>query len=112
MKLAEQSGLPDPDLQRFKYRCPVPTSRESAIVMLADSVEAAMKSTGTNQIDEAERLIRRLIKTKNEQDQLIHSGMSFEDVETLIQAFLQVYAGHFHERVKYPDDHSVRQPTV
>ena len=78
--------------------------------MLADSVEAAMKSTGTSQIDEAEKLIRRLIKSKNEQDQLIHSGMSFKDVETLIKAFLQVYSGHFHERVKYPDDRTVRQP--
>jgi cyclic-di-AMP phosphodiesterase PgpH len=110
MKLAEEGAQPAPDVTRYKYHCPLPSSRESAIVMLADSVEAAMKSTGINQIDEAEKLIRRLIKTKNEQDQLVYSGMSFEDVEKLIQAFLQVYSGHFHERVKYPDDHTVRQP--
>ena len=69
----------------------MPSTRESAIVMLADSVEAAMKSTGINTIEEAEKLIRRIIKTKNDQDQLVQSGLSFRDVELIIQAFLQVY---------------------
>ncbi|MEA4888340.1 MAG: HDIG domain-containing protein [Clostridiaceae bacterium] len=108
-KLAETGDLAEPDPTQFKYRCPIPSSRESAIVMLADSVEAAMKSTGTNNLDDAERLIRRIIKSKNEQDQLVNSGLSFRDVEILIQAFLQVYTGHFHERVKYPDDRPIRQ---
>ena len=78
--------------------------------MLADSVEAAMKSTGTSDIEAAGKLIRRIIKPKNEQDQLIASGLSFSDVERIIEAFIQVYSGHFHERVKYPDDHPVQQP--
>jgi hypothetical protein len=109
LKSAEGSDQPAPDLSRFQYPCPIPSSPESAIVMLADSVEAAMKSTGIHQIDEAEKLIRRLIKAKNEQDQLVMSGLSYQDVESVIQAFLQVYAGHFHERVKYPDDHPVHK---
>jgi hypothetical protein len=69
-----------------------------------------MKSNGTHNLDDAEALIRKIIKTKNEQDQLVNSGLSFKDVETITKAFLQVYAGHFHERVKYPDDRPVRQP--
>jgi cyclic-di-AMP phosphodiesterase PgpH len=110
VKGAEEGSRPEPDLSNFKYRCPIPSTPESAIVMLADSVEAAMKSTGTNRLEEAEKLIRKIIKTKNDQDQLIASGLSYRDVETLIQAFLQVYTGHFHERVKYPDDRPIRQP--
>ena len=109
LKDAEGSGRAEPEISSFKYRCPIPTSRESAVVMLADSVEAAMKSTGASKLEDAEKLIRKLIKTKNEQDQLITSGLSYRDVETLIQAFLQVYTGHFHERVKYPDDRPIRQ---
>lgn len=66
-----------------------------------------MKSTGIDNLDEAELLIRKIIKQKNEQDQLNQSGLSFRDVERIVRAFLQVYAGHFHERVKYPDDHPV-----
>lgn len=101
-KLAEENHQPEPECSAFKYRCPIPSSQESAIVMLADSVEAAIKSTGTSRLEDVEALIRKIIKTKNEQDQLINSELSFKDVETLIKAFLQVYAGHFHERVKYP----------
>lgn len=108
-KLAEEAGLPEPDPAQFKYRCPLPSSRESAIVMLADTIEAAMKSTNTNRLEDAEILIRRLIKNKNEQDQLINSNLSFKDIETIIKAFMQVYAGHFHERVRYPDDRAIRQ---
>lgn len=109
LKSAEQGARPEPELSQFKYRCPIPSSRESAIVMLADSVEAAMKSTGTNTLEEAEKLIRKIIKVKNEQDQLISSGLSYHDVEVMVQSFLQVYTGHFHERIKYPDDRTVRQ---
>ena len=109
-ELALTGAQEDPDPARYKYRCPIPTSRESAVVMLADSVEAALKSNGTHNLENAEILIRKIIKTKNEQDQLVNSGLSFKDVETIIKAFLQVYAGHFHERVKYPDDLPVRQP--
>lgn len=108
-KLAENGEQTDPDPSRYKYRCPIPTTRESAIVMLADSVEAAMKSTGVNNVEDAEKLIRHVVKQKFEQDQLISSGLSFSDVEKIIQAFLQVYTGHFHERVQYPDDYSIRQ---
>lgn len=109
-QLAESNQLEEPDPSRYKYRCPIPSSRESAVVMLADSVEAAMKSVGSRNLEAAEALIRKIIKTKNEQDQLVNSGLSFKDVETIAKAFLQVYAGHFHERVKYPDDRPVRQP--
>jgi membrane-associated HD superfamily phosphohydrolase len=52
-------------------------------------------------------LIRRIIKIKNDQDQLATSGLSFKDIETIIAAFMQVYAGHFHERIKYPDANPV-----
>ena len=106
------AGYPEPSPEEFRYHCPIPSSRESALVMLADSVEAAVKSTGASAINDAESLIRRIIKEKNDQDQLVASGLSYQDVEEVIQAFLQVYAGHFHERVKYPDDRNLRKPTA
>ncbi|MBP7401403.1 MAG: HDIG domain-containing protein [Clostridia bacterium] len=111
-KECADAGYPEPSAADFRYRCPVPTTRESALVMLADSVEAAVKSTETVELRGAETLIRRIVKDKNDQDQLISSGLSFQDVETIIKSFLQVYAGHFHERVKYPDERTIRKPTA
>ncbi len=107
--LALENGQNEPAMNAFKYRCGVPSTRESAVVMLADTCEAAIKSTGITSQDAAEELFRKLIKQKIEQDQLVNSGLSFSDIELIIRAFLQVYAGFFHERVKYPDDSTIRK---
>lgn len=104
---AEANGLPKPDPKEYSYPGNIPQSKETGIVMIADSVEAAMKSTGYRELDKAEELIRKIVKGKNDQDQLVESGLSYQEVEKVIQAFLKVYAGQFHERIKYPDAGSV-----
>ena len=106
--LAQQNGLPEPTINEYRYRGGIPSSKESAVVMLADTCEAAIRSSGSANLEEAEDLFRKLVKQKIEQDQMNSSGLSFNDIETVIRAFLQVYAGFFHERVKYPDDSNVR----
>ena len=109
-KLFEEGQMPEPDANDYRYHCPIPSSRESAIVMLADSLEAAMKSAGITNLKDAEMMLRKIIRTKTDQDQLAQSDLSFKDLELITKAFLQVYSGHFHERVAYPDDRSARQP--
>lgn len=102
-EIAEREGKPKPDIEDYRYRTPLPSTRESGVVMLADSVEAAMKSAGVQDLEEAEKLMRNIVKIKNDQNQFVNSGLSFSDVEKILQAFLQVYAGQFHERIKYPE---------
>lgn len=99
---AKEQGLPAPNPEEWRYPTPLPSSRESAVVMLADSTEAAMKSTGVDNLEAAEKLMREVFRIKIDQNQLKDSGLSFADTEKLLQSFLQVYNGHFHERVKYP----------
>lgn len=110
--IAQESGLPEPDPETYRYPGPVPSSRESALVMLADACEAAVRSTRPVTLDDTEALLRRIVHQKIEQDQLARSGLAFSDIEAVIRAFLQTYAGHFHERVKYPDDTAGRKPAV
>ncbi len=98
---AAERGEEPPSIDSFRYKTPLPSTRESAIVMLADSTEAAMRSEGVRTLEQAELLIRNIIKGKIEQEQLARSGLSFADIDTILQSFLQVYAGHFHERVPY-----------
>lgn len=104
---ADAAGLPRPDEAEFRYPGQKPQSKETGIVMLADSVEAAMKSTGYRDLVKAEELIRKIVKDKNAQNQLIDSGLSYQEVEKIIRSFLKVYAGQFHERIKYPDANSI-----
>ena len=100
---AKVRGLEPPDVNNFRYRGHIPSSRESAVVMIADTCEAAVRSMKTSDVQSAEQLIRVLIKDKIDQDQLINSGLSFDDIEKIVIAFKQVYAGVFHERIKYPE---------
>lgn len=108
-KYAEEHQLTEPQIDRFRYPNPIPSTRESAVVMLADTCEAAVKSTGVSTLEGIEELFRKLIKQKIDQDQLTKSCLSFEDIEKIIGAFVQVYTGVLHERVKYPDDSTIRK---
>ena len=102
--LAEQNNTKPPNPDDYRYATPVPSSREAAIVMLADATEAALKAQQIDDVAAAETIIRSVIRLKLEQDQLVNSQLSFRDVELITQSFLQVYAGHYHERVQYPAD--------
>ena len=101
-KEAEEKGLPAPDVNMFKYEGRIPSSKESAVVMISDTAEAAIRSNKLTDADEIEKLVRRLIKDKIDQDQLINSGLSFDDLEKIVIAFKRVYAGTLHERIQYP----------
>ena len=70
--------------------------------MISDTAEAAIRSNKLTDVNEIENLVRRLIKDKIDQDQLTASGLSFDDLEKIIIAFKQVYAGTLHERIQYP----------
>ena len=99
---AKAKGLEPPDINNFRYKGHIPSSRESAVVMLADTTEAAVRSKKITTADGAEELIRTLVKDKIEHDQLINSGLSFDDIENIIRSFRQIYEGMFHESIKYP----------
>lgn len=102
-QIAEQEGREKPSQELYRYHNPLPSFRESAVLMLADSVEAAMKSAEIDNLEDAEKFMRNIIKIKVDQNQLINSGLSFHDIEVILDAFLQVYAGQFHSRIKYPE---------
>ncbi len=88
----------------YRYQSSVPTSREAAVVMLADTVEAAVRSMlGSGKtLEEAEEAVRILIKDKLDDGQLNHSGLAIHELDIIRQAFLQVFQGMYHERVVYP----------
>ena len=101
---AKAQGLDMPDVNNFKYQGKIPSSREAAIIMLADTCEAAIRSAGKIDLESCEAMIRKLVKGKIDQDQLSNSGLSFDDIEKIIESFKNFYAGAFHERIKYPEN--------
>lgn len=93
----------------YRYQGTIPSSRESAIVMLADTVEAAVRSVlGKGQsLEEAEELIKTLMKDKLDDGQLDHSGLGFHEMEIIRKAFIKVFHGMYHERVSYPKQEEI-----
>ncbi|MBM6829520.1 HDIG domain-containing protein [Anaerotignum lactatifermentans] len=94
----------------YRYQGRIPSSRESAVVMLADTVEAAVRSMlGSGKtLEEAGNAIRGLMKDKLDDGQLNHSGLAIDELETIRLAFLKVFHGMYHERVAYPDKKDIQ----
>lgn len=96
----------DPDKhvqeQDFRYPGPVPQTREAAIIMLADSVEAAARSLGTSSPDLLRELVNRIIKDKFVTSQLDQSDLTLRDLDEIVEGFMPVLQGIFHSRIEYP----------
>lgn len=86
----------------FRYVGPRPSSKESAIVMLADTVEAAVRASNDKSKEGIENTIRYLIKYKIDDNQLNNCDIKLQDIEKIVQAFLKVLKAAYHERIQYP----------
>lgn len=86
----------------FRYVGPKPSSKESALVMLADTVEAAVRASKDKSKEGIENTIRYLIKYKIDDNQLSDCDISLNDIEKIVQAFLKVLRATYHERIQYP----------
>jgi len=90
------------NMEDFCYPGNPPCSRESAIVMLADITEAAVRSLEKPTAVKIEKFIQELIGKKLEHDQLSQSELTFKDLEKIKNTFVRVLTGHYHSRIEYP----------
>ena len=88
---------------RFRYQGPIPRSRETAILMLADGCEAALRSLPPNTCEaEARAMVRRIVEARQQDGQLAASGISRGELELVIRAFVRVWRRMRHRRIPYP----------
>jgi putative nucleotidyltransferase with HDIG domain len=88
---------------RFRYLGPIPRSRETAILMLADGCEAALRSLPPNTCEaEARAMVRRIVEARQQDGQLAASGISRGELELVIRAFVRVWRRMRHRRIPYP----------
>jgi cyclic-di-AMP phosphodiesterase PgpH len=131
-ELAEKSGLPDSiidfivghhgttvmtyfyekaknlegenvDVDEYRYPGPKPQSREVAIVMLADSVEAASRTLDDPKPARIKNLVRRIISTKFESSELDNCDITLRELHLIEDSFTRVLTGIFHRRLVYPE---------
>ncbi len=90
------------DLALFRYEGPRPRSRETAIVHLADMIEATSKAVQPNNEVAIEKLVNKLVDESLREGQLDDSGLTVGDIRLLRESFIETMQGRFHTRVEYP----------
>jgi putative nucleotidyltransferase with HDIG domain len=99
---ASESGEPSAMLeQQFRYEGPKPKSREAAIVMLADSVEAASRGLAKPSIPTLEAMVRSIITDKLQDGQLDESELTFRDIGIIEKTFINTLTAALHARIEY-----------
>lgn len=93
---------PNVEKEEFRYSGPKPKTKESAIIMLADSIEAAIRSLDEKSPMAMESMIRKIISGKIEDNQLSEANLTFKEIEIIIKTFVKTLVSIHHVRIKYP----------
>lgn len=102
-KAVKLLGEENVDIADFRYDGPKPQTAEAAILMLSDTVEAAVRSIPEPTREKISAMIRKLVRGKMEDGQLDECTLTFRDIGHICEAFETVLQGVFHERIEYPN---------
>jgi putative nucleotidyltransferase with HDIG domain len=87
----------------FRYEGPRPQTKEAALIMLADCIEAAVRSLSKPTVNRIEATVRKLIRERLHDGQLDECGLTLRDLNTIGDVFIRVLSGIFHSRIEYPE---------
>lgn len=93
----------DPEYYTYTYNGDSPSSKEAAVVMLADTVEAACRTLVKPSVPRLEKFIRQLIMDKVENHLLDKCQLRFCDLDVIQDSFVKILAGYYHSRIEYPN---------
>jgi hypothetical protein len=91
----------------YRYPGPKPNTRESGVVMLADKVEAATRTIKVPTEENIRAMINRIINSVMADDQFSECPLTFREIYTIADTFVQVLLGIYHQRIEYPQTHSI-----
>ncbi|MGI8929032.1 MAG: HD family phosphohydrolase [Candidatus Limnocylindrales bacterium] len=92
------------DANRFRHAGPKPQSKEAAILMLADSVEASVRSLGTPDESTIRAMVSRIIRERLEDGQFDECDLTLRDLDRIREAFVAQLLGMYHRRIEYPQN--------
>lgn len=99
----KQKELGDVDEKDFTYPGPIPFSRETAILMMADSVEAASKSLKNPTFLIIDEFVDKIIAGQMAANQFLNADITFKEIESIKKIFKQKLTNIYHLRVEYPE---------
>lgn len=97
----------NPDLNipmdAFSYKGRKPQTKEAAIIMMADSSEAAVRSIKDLTKDKIEDMVRKVVKSKIDDRQFEECNITLNEIEIIINSFINILTGIYHDRIEYPN---------
>ena len=106
--IKENGGKPVPQ-KNFRYPGGRPATKESAIVLLADSCEAAVRALDNPTREQVEETVERVVKGKMDDGQLSASPLNLREITLIGQSFLRTFNGMMHDRIAYPEQEGHKQ---
>lgn len=91
-----------PDVAFFSYPGPTPFTKETAILMMADSIEAASRSLKSYSDDEIDKLVEKIVNAQIEEDQFIDAPITFKEISIAKEVFKSKLKNIYHARIEYP----------
>ena len=86
----------------FQYPGPIPYSKETAVLMMADSVEAASRSLKVYDNDSITKLVEGIINSQVAENQFVNTNITFNDVTVIKKMFIKKLMNIYHVRIEYP----------
>jgi putative nucleotidyltransferase with HDIG domain len=102
-KALEDGGTGNVDEENYRYPGPRPQSRETALVMLADSVEGAIRALEDHSPTRINEVVRKVINNKFIDGQLDECSLTLREIERVCDSFSRTLNAMYHVRVKYPN---------
>lgn len=100
----QEEGIENVKEEQFRYPGPKPNTKETAILMIADAVESAVRSLKTPTTEEIENMINKIIVERLNDGQLSDSPLTLKDIKTIAATFLRILRGMQHNRIKYQEN--------
>ena len=99
----QQETEPDTDPKNFTYPGPIPFSKETAILMMADAVEAASKSLKNPTYQIIDDFVEKIVKGQMQADQFVNANITLKEIEVVKKILKQKLTNIYHLRVEYPE---------
>lgn len=100
----KEEGIDNVKEEQFRYPGPKPNMKETAILMLADAVESAVRAAKNPSNEEIDEIIQRIIKERLNDGQLEDSPLTLKDLKTIADTFSRMLRGMHHKRIKYHNE--------
>ena len=100
----KEEGVENVKEEQFRYPGPKPNMKETAILMIADAVESAVRAAKNPSNEEIDAIINKIIKERLNDGQLSDSPLTLKDLKTIAETFSRMLRGMHHKRIKYHND--------